>query len=365
MTRAPFSDDTAAKVGESLRHVVTLEAVTAGGTAYALDLEDGTLTFDERTAPRVELVATGPVPELAALEALDPRLGARVHLSAGYVLPGGARDVHQLVDLGLRRRRVRRPDNVLELVARSDEALAVDNSPVWGASVSASSPGAAIAALIRQAVPDATVSNQLVDDTATSVSDIADRWTTVEDIADNFDADVYDNGLRTFVVEPRPTLASRASAVLRVGPGGTIIDSDAALDRDDFANVVKVRYRWTDAAGKDWTVVGIATHPNTSPLGPANAGARVLSVDRETPATTASANKVATTLLKRAVSRSRSYTLSAVSAYWLRPGHTATVLLPTGGQERHLVSSVRFDLAAGRMTVNTRLPDDATTTTGE
>ena len=54
--------------------------------------------------------------------------------------------------------------------------------------------------------------------------------------------------------------------------------------------------------------------------------------------------------------RSRSLTIQAPSAWWLRPGHTITVHLPDSDPERHLVAAVEHT-TGGVMTVTTRTPD--------
>ncbi|ARU53514.1 hypothetical protein CBR64_20880 [Cellulosimicrobium cellulans] len=78
------------------------------------------------------------------------------------------------------------------------------------------------------------------------------------------------------------------------------------------------------------------------------------------------ASAVAAARVRRTISRGRQMSVeAAAAAYWLRPGHTITVQLPTGPQERHLVSSVTFDLPSGTMHVRTRVPVDVTITTGE
>jgi hypothetical protein len=169
---------------------------------------------------------------------------------------------------------------------------------------------------------------------------------------------VYDNGLRQWRIEPRPAVASRAVASLKVGANGTITRSASTVTRDDWANTVRLRYRWRTAAGADQLVTGYAA-VTSGPYAPATAGTRVYIEERETPSTTAAANRAAKAILARMLARSRSYQLTAHAAYWLRAGHTITVQLPTGGQERHLVSSVVFRPLAGLMDLTTRLPDTA------
>lgn len=359
---APFQLATVAHVASTLRHVLEVDAVTAAGVVLPLEVERvEKLSWDERTAPRVQAALECKVPDEEVLAQLDPRLGPRLRIRLGYVLPGGAEDVQLVADLGIRTRATRRPANVVELTAMSDEALVVDASPAIGLAVSGSSAPLAIRSLIYSAFhPDPPVTISHPDTTATSLVDVSDRWAAMDDLADTIDGDVYDDGLRSWHITRRPAVASRAAAILKVGPGGTLTESTATVTRDEWANKVQLRYRWRTAAGVEQQIVGTA-QALTGPYAVGTAPLRIVQLERETPTTQAQANKAAAAVLARMLSRSRSYTLSAVAAYWLRPGHTVTVQLPTGAQARHLVSAVDFRPHAGTMTVDTRLPDTATT----
>lgn len=361
MSPSPYTDAVAGLISQSHRQVFRAQAVVPNVGTITLLPVDGALRFDENVAPRAQLDATFVVPgDTTTVEALDPRNGARVECRAGYVLPGGAEDVALVGDLGMRTRTVRRPDNTMRLTAHSDEALVIDNGPVVAGSVTASTAPLAIQALLNQALePDpGSVTISHPDNTATSVVDISDRWTALDDLADSIGADVFDNGLRQWSIVSRPVTASESVLILAIGAGGLLTESEAELGRNDWANTVQIIYRWRTAGGTDSQIVGTAV-VSGGPYVPAAAGTRTITLRRETPTTQAKANAAAKAVLARMLSRSRSYTLSAPSAWWLRPGHTVTVQLPTGDQERHLVSAVAFSLRDHRMTVQTRLPDAA------
>lgn len=360
---APYRPEVAQALVESIGHRCEVDVVDAAGASIAgVEAEDVRVRFDESTAPRVTGTLLAPVPDLDVVDDVDPRLGTRAIIRAGYVLPRGTEDVHTLADLGVRRRHIRRPANLLELTLQSDEALVMDAGAMAPATLSASSRPAAIRSLINAALsPDPLVTITHPDVVDTALDGITDAWQTIDDLANQIDADVYDTGMRAFVVEPRPHLAARSALTLRVGPRGTITDSDATLDRDEWANRVVIRYRWFDVAGVERRITGTATAQTGSPYAPDVVGLKVLPLERDTPTTQAAANAAAASVLRRMLSRSRSYTVRAVAAYWLRPGHTVTLQLPAGRQERHLVSAVEFEPLLGAMTVTTRLPDTATT----
>lgn len=353
-----FSDDIGQVVAQAHGQTFAALAVLADGSTVALDVEGGSVSWDEARAPRVRATLVCRVPDVGTLASLDPRLAVRVQLTAGYVRPGGATETALIADLGLRKRPVRRPDNTMTLECASDEALALDNAPVFGGATGAvASVPLAMQALLNAALdPDPTLTITHTDATATSEVDIQDRWQTVDDLADRIDADVYDDGTRQWWITPRPTIAGTPVATLEVGAAGTILRSESTIDRDEWANVVKLRYRWTDSSNVQHTVVGTATATGTFAPS-ASVPTRIFRDDRETPATSTQANNAAAAVLKRFIARSRSYTLTAVAMWWVRPGDTVTVQLPTGGPETHLVASVDFDPSDATMTVTTRLPD--------
>lgn len=356
-----FSDDIAAIVSQPHGQTFSAVAILADATRVNLDVEAGTVGWDETRAPRVGTNLTCKIPDdIDVLTAIDPRLGVRLELTAGYVRPGGSKESAVIANLGLRKRNVRRNENESSMIleASSDEALVIDNSEVYGGTVSGSSVPLAMQALVNQALnPDPTsFTITHTDKTATSEVDIADRWQTIDDLADQIEADIYDDGLRNWYITPRPVKASTSVAALKVGENGTILDSDSMLERDNWANQVKLRYKWTDASNVDHTVIGTATATGTFAPS-ATIPTRLFTQDRESPTTTTKANQSAAALLKRYLARGRSYALTSVAMWWVRPGDTVTVQLPTGDQERHLVASVSFNPRDFTMNVVTRLPD--------
>lgn len=358
----PFLPDSPELITGTHSQLVTVVATHPSWPApIPLEAAEGTLSWDEQRAPRARLLLTCKVPtDPDTLDQLDPRVGVRLQVSAGYARTDGTQDVHLVADLGLRNRRVTRPQNLLELEAAGDEALVIDASAV-STSVSAADEPTAITQLLRLGAPGAAVDVTVDGAAAAAVSPVTDLWSTLDDVADRIDADVYDTGLRRFQVTPRPAIAAASAASLKVGANGTIQESDTALSRDEWYNAVRLVYTWANAAGAEQTVVGTAqiTSGPFATSGPA--GVRRYAEDRNVPTSQAGATAAAAALLRRLVSRGRSFQLRAVSALWLRPGMTVTVQLPTGNQERHLVAAVSFDLAGGWMDVTTRLPDNLNT----
>jgi hypothetical protein len=358
-TPAPWADDTATALAGVLTQRVAARVVTGAGDVVELDLLAGTVTFDERTAPRVNAPLTAAVPaDAALLDRIDARTGCRVVVDAGYVRAGGVLDSHQLVDLGLRSRRVRRPANTLELQCASDEALIIDGAVSVTGTVVETNTLNAIGTLVRQVLPAASIDYGQLTNAGPAVNQSTvdiDRWEVCRDLADRIGAQLFDAGDRGWVVRDQPAIGT-ATLTITPGAGGMLLESDAGIDRDDWANWVVLRYVWTDSNNVRQRIVG-NRRITSGPYVTTN-NLKIYLEDRETPTTQAQADAAAAALVARLVTRGRSVTFSAPSAYWVRPGDTVLVQLPTGDPVAHLVSAVTFDLRTGRMTITTRLPDN-------
>jgi hypothetical protein len=164
-------------------------------------------------------------------------------------------------------------------------------------------------------------------------------------------------------VVPQPINAGSASASFTVGTGGTLTSSETSLSRKLFGNTVLVKYSWYD--GDQRTAFGYA-EVTSGPLAVSAVGRKVIEREYERKGTAAQAKASAAALVRRAITRGRSMSLEFEHApFWLRPGQTITVQLPTGPQERHLVSRVDFDIPSGRGHVRTRQPENVSIETGE
>lgn len=359
---APFASDTPDLLAAGpLTHIVRTSAVMPDGETIPLDLEGGTLSFDETRSPRViaDNLLVKAFTDVAALGRVDPRTGCRLRIDAGYRRPDGTEDVQTIANLGLRSRPVSRPADTMPLSAQSDEALVIDNSPGVFLAFTRATTVLAIQVVVQAAGLTPTWNVTAPAGPAVTQGPYEDYWDLTNDLADRIGAQVYDDGLRTWNITTAPVLAATA-AELAVGAGGTITSSESGLDRDEWANKVVLRYRWRDTSDVEHTI--ISTRRITSgPYAALPGNTKTLLVERSVSTTQAEADLAAAALVARTVTRGRSFTLSAVSAYWLRPGHTVLVTLPLGDPERHLVQSVRFDLVTGLMQVTTRLPDNTGT----
>lgn len=325
-----------------------------------LDVTTATVTLDEQRAPRVAATLTIVTPAAAVLAQLDPRAGVRVILEAGYIRPGGDEDVSPVFDLGLRRTVARRPGDTTTLELAGDEALVIDASPAVAATVSSPTTTGAMLALIGQAISPAPRSSSTGPaGPAVNLNPVPDRWAAVADLGDRIGARAYDDGTRTWRIGP-DAAAGTAVHTIKVGAGGTVTESTDSTSRDSWFNYVQHVYRWRPTGGTDQQIVATAvvTGGPYAITGPA--GKRISLDERSVPTTQADANAAAAAVLARQLTRSRERPLTAVAAWWVRPGDTVKVQRDTAqAPADELLSSVVFRVPDGLMDVTTRQLDPA------
>ena len=105
----------------------TYTAVLLGSPDRPLSIKGGSLTLDAGRAPHVEGNLRVAVPVATALALLDPRMSARVQVTATSDLAGG---VARTFNLGLRSRAVLHATGEVTLPLASDEALLEDYGPL-------------------------------------------------------------------------------------------------------------------------------------------------------------------------------------------------------------------------------------------
>lgn len=376
MTTAPFDPAVAQLV--TFPHYETLSAVAVVGvTQYPLDVQDYTIDLDEARSPRVRSTLVCAVPEAqATLDALDPRTLVKVRISVSYRLPSGTLDTQQLFELHLRDRTVRRPDNTMTLQLASKEALIVDAAQAF----SPYKDGGVLlhdscVAFISQTVSMLFLDTPMAADTIIVTTPAgpeftydafpSDWWDGIRDALDLMDANLYDEGDGQLRLAPRRYVTADATVVLNVGETGTITGSETGVSRDEWANDVQILWTWDNSANtalpdRRWGQAWVAS----GPFAQTSAGLKRVVENRSGRINVGLADPIARNVLRRLLARARTYQIDAVPAWWLRPEDTVTIQLPTGNQERHIVSSVTFTRTNG-MSVITRLPDNQSVISGE
>lgn len=373
---APYSAEVAELLAGPLRHEVNVSVAPRGKAAIPLDVlaESGAVevTFSEDWAPYAQARVSVPVPDVDTLDQLDPRLNCRLLINVGYTLPDNRREVFELANLGLRTRPVTRPGSTVDLSAASDEARAQDYRAMHWAGMERGGINEAVKWLAAYAIhPEAPVLKSSYGAGAgkTALAEIEvqigdDYWSLMDDAAQRTGTRVYCDEKRQWRVVPRTTTTGTVAHTLTVGEDGTIVSANAALDREEWYNAVCLRYRWNDAANNEHIVYGKA-QVSSGAYATGSVGHKVYFEEIPRPVSAATANAAAAAMVRNLVTRGRSLTLTAAAAYWLRPGDTVSVTLPTGPTSLHLVQSVTFRPLEGLMSVTTRQPENVTITTGE
>lgn len=388
----PYEARAARDVAAAVRHQwdVTLDE---GGLDAPAEVVSATVTFDESWAPHVQASLTCRLPDAATLAVIDARTGARLSIRAGYTYPDregpafGPQDVWPLASLGITRRSVRRPQGDLIITAMSDEVLAQEAlwhadfaPPTWAITDAVG----AVSDLIHTATgrfpyidadvigtganPDGSdwdPASYLPQDPGAGATSL---WSLIESVADTWGLWVYDSGGINYDagtdngwrVRRRPTGAGTAVAQLRTGPIGNLTDTESVVSREDgWANAVHLIHDWEGGDGARLRLT-TRSYIASGPMSVASAGYHAIAVRRTAPINQVNIRAACNSLVRRTVTRGRSYTLTAPAMYWIRPGMPVTVQLPTGGQERHIVQSVTFTYPQGVMDLTTRLPESVT-----
>jgi hypothetical protein len=370
---APYLALSADLVTRDHEQISSILVAATGVTEFEIPAESASVKFSEDWAPHVQASITAPAGFTdAQLAALDPRSNTRLGIYAGYRYQG-ANDLKLLANVGLRKREVVRPSNQLQITASSDEARAMDRlrEEVTGLPTFAGINEAVQWLANYSVYPETAVleSDYANGTDAGSVAGLeldvgGQLWSPIEDAASRAGKWVYCTGPRKWRITAKTSASGAVSHALAVGKAGTVEESNSALDRTEWANHSIVEYTWTDGAGVSQRVIGRA-RVTSGPFSVNTVGYKTDHKTYERPATQAQANAAAASRVRNLVTRGRGISLSAVSAYWLRPGHTVSITLPQGATENHIVKSVDFDLGSGRMNLETRQPIDATITTGE
>lgn len=370
---APYAADVAELITGSLRHEVAVQVKPHNAEPFDLDVErDLSITFSEDWAPYVQADLTAALPEEDALDQIDPRKNTRLLIRVGYTYPNNTTEVFPLADLGIRERPVKRPDGTLTLDAGSDEYRAQDYKAMYWAGMERAGLNESVRWLAGFAVGPETprVASDFPAKTgAAALAELEvslgdDYWGLMEDAATRTGKRVYCDEFRTWRITSRPETAGKVSHDLAVGENGTIMLSQSTLSREPWYNAVCLQYRWTDAERVEHVVIGRAL-VQSGEFSVSDVGHKVHYEEITRPINQAAADAAAAAKLRNLVTRGRSLELEAAAAYWLRPGATVRVTLPTGPPGLHLVQSVTFKPLDGRMRVSTRQPLNVTITNGE
>ena len=361
---SPYAEKAPQLLTGSLRHKWSATITTPAGTTN-LAIESGSITFDESWSPHMQgkiRTVTGTNAEL-----MDPRGNALVEVQAGYIYPGGEKDIHALASGVLTERPFDRATGTLNLAFESGETKALDSRFVGGGTIVPPWAGVKefIEWCIRYADPGATIvwadwvgqyyRPDLVADA--NISPARNMWEIIEDAALRIGMWVRADAAGNWIISKKASVYGQPAHIITNGLNGTVEEMTETLTRRDWYQEVCLAYVWKDkASGEEITAFGMTRrgYP-TTPLTD-GAGRKVYFEQRPGPIPNqTAANYAAYIMLRNLNTRGARYEITAHSAYWLRPGMTVTVSPDGLTQTREIVQSVTFN-TDGFMTLTTRRP---------
>lgn len=371
---APYRPELAQLITKSIEHRYIVTAHPRSADSFDLEVESGPVVgFSEDWSPYLQVSMVCAVPDSQTqVDQLDGRLGTRITIAAGYVLPDRTENIYHLADVALMDREINRPDNTMTLTGHSDELRAHDRLLRVSGTVDAS--GGLPEIIGRLAVttmtpdPVSLITSYPVGHRQTELTGIeyeagSTMWALMEDIASSVDARLFVDENKEWNLVPPVTTAGTPKHHLTVGEGGTLTRTAAALRRSNWYNDVVLQYRWSNGTAEQDIIGRASVTGGTFAVGAV--GYRTYYESRGTGTTQTRANNTARAMLRNLVTRGRELQLTAAAAYWLRPSDTITVTLPTGEPEDHIIKEVSFNLSTGLMDIATRQPANVTITTGE
>lgn len=335
--------------------------ITAGATVETVEISDGSVALSEDWSPHQKFSITSPA--LAQLLALaDPRDAPKIEVLAGYVYPGdGGQDVHPLATGHIRSGSNDAPGDAHVMECASDELRTLDSK--WmGPRQTKSFPGVleAVTWILDYACPTPqTITTDILGShrpdlvAAVALEPGKPMWDQLYTIALAAGLWIYVDTTGAWQLTTRPTAAGEAAVLLRQGPASLVKKITHVQDLDPYYTAAVLQFKWKDAGGADHEIFGTWAPPAGG--GEFGAGHKVFSATRDVQTNQYSADEAARLTVAQLSTRGDSYTIEAVAAYWLRPGHTVAI-----GDEgiRHIVKTVTFNLGAGTMTLATREPSN-------
>lgn len=357
-----------------VKHIFTAQVVPITGSSFYLDVEDGTLTYDEDGATFIELRLSCAIPTTAQVDALDPRRRPQINFSIGYEFLDGTQEIRSIGTLDVRTRLVNRPDNTMTITATGLENRLRDDKLTWtfyGWDEYAWASQALIT-MIQYTMGTGTTINFYATNSQW-MGDGEVLWTRREDAPWDIIQQVIDDngyvcvwtGTDWEIRDDNTVAAATPDLVVAGGSGGILIDYQTETTREDgWFNYVGNLHRFPDPATGDPEEVWGYAYVSSGAYSTANAGIRAFIQEFDYPSTSRAASAKAETQVKRSVTRGRQAVFTAISAYWLRPLDTVEITFVSGVTEKHIVKKVEFGLGTGEMNVSTRLPENITVTSG-
>jgi hypothetical protein len=351
----PVSARFLAALATSHTMVAKVDAYYAGQLVAAnLPFSDGSVTVDRGSKTRRTLSLTIPDPKWLPWDATDPLApyGQRLVVSRGIRFANGA---EEWVPLGTFR--VDEPSGDVHLgpvtvTGATAEADIIDDK--FQTPVTTRGMGGcvdAITTIIRQTIPDATITNLTVGNRNPAVAVATwdagtDRWDVVSQIALAMKAEIYVDALNRFVIADLPDVVNGAVAWdIADGEGGTLISHGRSIRRTSVYNGVLASGENTASGAAPVSALVVDNSP-TSPTrwgGPFGKVTKTISSALWT--TTAGCQAAAEFALFDATAPNVQTSLDTLPNPALE-GNDIIRLVSAGRKERFLVQSLSIPLTA-------------------
>lgn len=342
---APFDPRALSEISQTLETTCVVTATTPDGVPIeTLDVLSLVLTMDEAWSPMVQAEMTATLTDPTAV---DPRTGVRLAIDLGYSYPGGTLDQHTVANLAVTDWTHPAPDAAVNFNAHGDELALQQWVPLGGPTTYP--VGTSIVSVIVDQLwrtigrtPHVTAPSAALLTEPLTVGPGSRVWSVLAALADQAGIWVHADPLGTWQITTRPAALGEPVVQVATGPTGIVTGIESGLSRIEWGNAVEVEYdggRYAYAAQTD------------GPMGTDAVGVCAVAVRHAAPwPGTPAAEAAARSVLLRTLTRGSAEALTALAAWWVRPGDTIT--RPDGS--RAIVARVRFTYPDSLMTITTR-----------
>lgn len=338
------------------------------------------VAYDHGWTPYVQGRATLKMPSADVLAKLDPRLLIEVDVYAGYVAPDGTSDSHLMCRTMLNSRTANHAEGTLDIQFQGLEFIFDDDLNLYdgsGAQEYSNETGWTSSTKVADAMFDVlevvnawTVAWASLGESSTATGWVSpyENWRSssgenrlglLREIAIRTDGWFRCSEFGTWLTTPWPPPMTPPVHYLRTGADGTLVTTDTLQDREGFYNVAMITWHYTVAqligngvvATEQRQIRGYAEFDD-GPYTPLQVGRVPYTADRLGPTWGEGASVTAGKILSRLWERSDLITVTAIAAYWVRPGHYLDLQLNDETvASRYLVHSATYDLTAGTMSL--------------
>ena len=343
---APFDGQALSQIAHDIETTARVYATDAAGVELGdLDVVSLSLLRDELAWPSVNLDVTAAIPDF--LQRLDPRQGVRLRCELGYRYPGNTLDQHPVADLTLSRWNVALPGETVNLSAYSDELVLMEWAELRGGPTYAI--GTPLVNVIKSEITRLLGRSAVLESTSAAtlaepltITPKTNVWDVLRGLAEQAGLWFRCDALRNWRISERPTSVGASVVQVTTGELGIATEMETVMSREKWGNAVLLTY----ASGE----TAYAEEPG-GPLGTETVGVCAITEDLRAPwPGTVAATAAARNILSRAITRGDFRSLTALAAFWLKPGHTIT----DPDLNRTIASQVLFTFPDSLMQVKTR-----------